>query len=88
MAGRPDPGMMRPDDPAATRAGDPGATASAPGRAARANIRPTQIGNLSDEPEVEPDRDDLDVPDETTDANELLTKVLGAHLIAEEEIRP
>ena len=32
--------------------------------------------------------DDLDVPDETTDANELLTKVLGAHLIAEEEIRP
>lgn len=59
---------------------------TSPGRAdqAKQNIRGLQFG-ARDEPAEEPDRDDANLDEVAGSADELLTKVLGAELIGEEE---
>ncbi len=79
--------------PSAPEPSAPAAPAAAPrsepspnlyAEAARANIQPTQVGQ-SEEPEPVESPDDLDVDDEPLGSGELLAKVLGAELIAEED---
>ena len=52
---------------------------------ARANIRATQVGPVADDDEVEESRDDIDLDIGAVNADELLTKHLGAEFLGEEE---
>jgi DNA polymerase-3 subunit gamma/tau len=51
---------------------------------ARANIRATQRGPVDDEAEAEESPDDIDLDEGVTNADELLTKHLGAEFLGEE----
>lgn len=52
---------------------------------ARRNIGQTRVGPPEDEPESEPDRNDVDLDDGDVDVDELIVSKLGAELIGEEE---
>ena len=72
------------DAPAAAAPVESKPTAPAPSHAAqeaRANIKPTRSVATPDEADPEPDRDDLELGDDSIDGEELLKKHLGAELI-------
>lgn len=54
---------------------------SAAAQEARANIKPTRSGPTPTDVEAEPDRDDVELADDSIDGEELLKKHLGAELI-------
>ncbi len=73
------PAVAAPVETKPTKPSTPAASHAA--QEARANIKPTRSVATPDEADPEPDRDDLELADDSIDGEELLKKHLGAELI-------
>ncbi|WP_282006835.1 DNA polymerase III subunit gamma and tau [Propioniciclava sinopodophylli] len=82
----PAPAPSKPEPPQSTQGPDAAAAALAARGAeqARANIQATQVGPVDEGDEAEESPDDIDL-DGVTNADELLTRHLGAEFLGEEE---
>ena len=82
----PAPAPSKPEPPQSTQGPDAAAAALAARGAeqARANIQATQVGPVDEGEEAEESLDDIDL-DGVTNADELLTRHLGAEFLGEEE---